>query len=154
LNAAYGIAFGVVGALIVSRLRRNRIGWLLLVIALAIAAVGTLQTVLEQRIRGTAAPSFVTYLAAWLSGWSWWLLIGPVLLLLLLFRRAICWPSLALGGGMIALLFVAFMGMQMASPEWQDPVSGRTFPNPLGVSPTLSGGLRFETIQVRGSSHS
>ena len=43
LNALYTIAFGVVGALILSRRARNRIGWLLMVIALSIALLGALQ---------------------------------------------------------------------------------------------------------------
>jgi MFS family permease len=148
MNASYAIAFGVVGALILSRMACNRVGWLLMAVALSLAAVGTLQDYLERGMRGAAAPTFAAYLAAWLSGWSWWLLIGPLLLLLLLFPTGYLlsrrWRWLV---GLIALLFVTFMLIALASPEWQDSVSGRTFPNPLGVSPLVAG-LSFETIQV------
>jgi hypothetical protein len=85
LTASYVIALGIVGALILSRLRRNRIGWLLLLSAVSLVGAGALQNILAQSIGGTAAPTTVAYLAAWLSGWSWWLLVGPLLLLLLLF---------------------------------------------------------------------
>jgi hypothetical protein len=74
-------------------------------------------------------------LVIWLSGWSWWLLIGPLLLILLLFPtgRALS-PRWRLVGGIIALLFVVFVVFITASPEWQDPTTGKTFPNPLGLS--------------------
>ncbi len=90
----------------------------------------------------------MTYLLIWLSGWVWWLLIGPLLLILLIFPdRTIAFAALALVVGMIALLFVVFVVFVTASPEWQNPTTGKTFPNPLGLS-VIPAALTFEAIQL------
>jgi MFS family permease len=144
LNALNDIAFGVVGALILSRLRHNRIGWLLMTIALAF-----LLPVLMQNPAGpNGQPTFLTYLWSWLNGWSWWLLIGPLLLILLLFptgsllsRR---WRWVV---GLIALLFSTFMVLDLLSPTWQDPVTRLALPNPLLQGHAFAG-LSFQTVQV------
>lgn len=144
LNTLTGIAFGVVGALILSRLRRNRIGWLLMTIALAYVL-----PVLMLNLAGSNGQhTFLTYLLLWLNGWSWWLLIGPLLLTLLLFptgsllsRR---WRWVV---GLIALLFFTFMVFDLLSPTWQDPFTNLTLPNPLLQGHAFAG-LSFQTVQV------
>ncbi len=144
LNALTGIAFGVVGALILSRLKRNRIGWLLMTIALAYA----LPVLMDNLAGPNSQPTFLTYLVRWLNGWSWWLLIGPLLLTLLLFptgsllsRR---WRWVV---GLIALLFSTFMVFELLSPTWQDPVTNLALPNPLLQGHAFTG-LSFQTVQV------
>lgn len=61
LNALYTIAFGVVGALILSRQTRNRIGWLLMVIAVSMAGPGTLQIYFQQSAELTPAVIFASW---------------------------------------------------------------------------------------------
>jgi hypothetical protein len=146
LDALLGVAFGVVGALILSRQARNRIGWLLMVIAVPIAVGQALQVHLAQAVNGAAAPTFLTYLLVWLSGWTWWLLIGPLLLILLLFPTG-QWlsPRWRWVAGLIALLFLTFIGETTLSPKWQDTNSGVVFSNPLGVN-VLPADFTFEII--------
>ena len=131
LEAAFKIAFACVGALILSRLARNRIGWLLMVIGFSLGGLGGFVSLAKPDI-GVADPTPLDYLLFWLSGWSWWLLVGPLLLLLLIFptgrllsRR---WRWVV---GMIGLVFVFFLAAVTASPEWQDPETGRSVPNPI-----------------------
>src|SRR3990170_4779500 len=85
LNTLFTIVFGVVGALILGRHARHAIGWLLMVIALSLAGFGSVQNYLAQTIPAIPEPTLPTLLYFWLSGWTWWLLIGPLLLILLLF---------------------------------------------------------------------
>ena len=132
LEAAFKIAFAFVGALILSRLARNRIGWLLMVIGFSLGGLGGLLSLAKPDIFGVADPAPLDYLLFWLSGWSWWLLVGPLLLLLLIFptgrllsRR---WRWVV---GMIGLVFVFFLAAVTTSPEWQDPETGRSVPNPI-----------------------
>jgi hypothetical protein len=84
----------------------------------------------------------------WLNGWTWWLLIGPLLLILLLFPTG-QWlsPRWRWVAGMIALLFLTFVGVITLSPEWQDLTSGNTLPNPLGVN-VLPADFSFEIIEA------
>ena len=148
LDALLGVAFGVIGALILSRQARNRIGWLLMVIAVSMAVGGALQVYLAQAMSSAAAPTLLTYLLMWLNGWTWWLLIGPLLLILLLFPTG-QWlsPRWRWVAGMIALLFLTFIGVITLLPEWQDPTSGNTLPNPLGVN-VLPADFTFAAIET------
>ena len=132
LDAVFKIAFAFVGALILSRLARNRIGWLLMVIGFSLGGLGGLLSLAKPDIFGVSDPAPLDYLLFWLSGWSWWLLVGPLLLLLLIFptgrllsRR---WRWVV---GMIGLVFVFFLAAVTASPEWQDPETGKSIPNPI-----------------------
>ena len=132
LDAVFKIAFAFVGALILSRLARNRIGWLLMVIGFSLGGLGGFVSLAKPDIFGVADPAPLDYLLVWLSGWGWWLLVGPLLLLLLIFptgrllsRR---WRWVV---GMIGLVFVFFLAAVTASPEWQDPETGKSIPNPI-----------------------
>jgi hypothetical protein len=147
LNALYTIAFGVVGALILSRLARNRIGWLLMVIALSLALLGALQSY-SQPANGAAELTALNILAIWVSEWGWWLFIGPLLLIMLTFPTGrLLSPRWRWVAGMIALLIVIFVVFGTASPEWQDPTTGTKFPNPLGLN-VMPADLTFEAIQA------
>ena len=148
LNSLFPIAFGVVGALILSRLTRNRIGWLLMSIALSIAVFGTLQNYYTQNVNGSAELTAMKILAIWLSGWGWWLLMGPVLLLLLTFPTGqLLSPRWRWVVGIIGLLVSFWIVFVTTPPIWQDPSTGKTFPNPLGVN-LIPADFTFETIQV------
>ncbi len=148
LSALFPAVFGFVGALILSRLARNRIGWLLMVIALSMADLGTLQLYYAQTVNGAAELTTAQILAIWSGGWGWWLLIGPLLLILLVFPTGqLLSPRWRWVVGLIALLFVIFVGLITFSAEWQDPTTGNAFPNPTGVA-LMPENFTFETIQV------
>jgi hypothetical protein len=147
LNALYTIAFGVVGALILSRRARNRIGWLLMVIALSLALLGALQSY-SQPPNGAVELTALNILAIWVSEWGWWLFIGPLLLIMLTFPTGrLLSPRWRWVTGMIALLIVIFVLFATVSSEWQDPTTGTMFPNPLGLN-MLPADWTFEAIQA------
>ena len=85
LEAVLPVVFGVVGALIVGRQPRNTIGWLLMVIALGWSGGGVPTSYLPYALAESPEPSVAILVTVWFVGWSWWLLIGPLLLILLLF---------------------------------------------------------------------
>ena len=117
--------------------------------AVSIAVGGTLLVYLARAMSsGAAAPTLLTYLLMWLNGWTWWLLIGPLLLILLLFPTG-QWlsPRWRLVAGMIALLFLYFIGVSRYRPSGKTRPAGTTLPNPLGVS-VLPADLTFETIEA------
>ncbi|HEY6041700.1 MAG TPA: hypothetical protein VIX58_06180 [Anaerolineae bacterium] len=148
LNALFEIAFGIVGALILSRLPGNRIGWLLMAIAISLSVIGSLQSYLEQIALAAAETTFVTYLLIWISGWSWWLLIGPLLLILLVFPTGrLLSPRWRWLVAMIAVLFIVFTGINTVTPVWQDPNTGKSVRNPLGEN-LIPAGLSFDAIAL------
>lgn len=131
------IAFGAVGALIMARQPRNSIGWLMILIA----SVTLLQVIpppdtVQQTTQSGGAPSPLVLLLAWVSGWSWWLLIGPLLLIPVLFPNGgppsprWRWVIAALGAVILIFLF-----METFSVQWQDTNSGVTMVNPIGFIP-------------------
>jgi hypothetical protein len=148
-SALFPLAYGVVGALILSRQARNRIGWLLMVIGLATALGSVTQGYYPaHNANGAAELTALEFLVMWFNGWSWWLLLGPLLLLLLLFPTGgLLSPRWWLVVGMMALLCVIFVVFITASPEWQDSTTGQTFPNPLGLQ-VIPADVTFETIQA------
>jgi hypothetical protein len=85
LIGADTIVFGVIGALIVSRQPRNTIGWLLMVMHLSIAILAAIIGFGEQPAASPAQPTPADFIIAWLNSWTWWLLIGPLLLIPVLF---------------------------------------------------------------------
>lgn len=136
MTCAYIIVFSLVGALILGRYARHTIGWLLMALALSLAPFGFLQSILEGAAAASPAPSLTTWLLYWLSNWTWWLLIGPLLLILLLFPTGRLlssrWRWVV---GMLAMLFVSFLFVATFSGTLTDTSSGRTMPNPLGIIP-------------------
>jgi hypothetical protein len=141
LDAVFKIAFAVVGALILSRLARNRIGGLLMFIGVATGGIGALVSLVASGANSGAEPTLTDDLLVWLSMWSWWLLMGPLFLLLLIFptgrllsRR---WRCVV---GMLGLLFASFLAVVTLSPEWRDTESGRVVANrfvSIGTSAAL-----------------
>ncbi|MCC7161866.1 MAG: hypothetical protein IT331_05210 [Anaerolineae bacterium] len=148
LSNLFPVVFGLVGALILSRLARNRIGWLLMVIALAMAVLGPLQVYYTQTANSAAELTTAQILAMWTSGWGWWLLIGPLLLILLIFPTGrLLSPRWRWVVGLMLLLFVIFVGVITFTAEWQDATTGITFPNPTGIV-LLPKDFKFEAIQT------
>ncbi len=132
LWAANAIVFAVVGALIVSRQPRNTIGWLMMVFPVGFTVFGPLETHFVQQYLATQTLTPALFIFAWFSTWTWWLIIGPVLLIALLFPtgqpptprwRAVVW---ALG------LTFAYFVVVMATFGSVFSLSGiAEIPNPL-----------------------
>jgi hypothetical protein len=77
---AIPIVFAVLGALIVARQRGNRVGWLMLIVALVSANP---VSILMERLF-SAPPETLSlglWLLLWLDGWSWIPLIFPIFLI-------------------------------------------------------------------------
>jgi MFS family permease len=127
--------FGIVGALIVSRQPRNTIGWLLMVPVGSALLDGPIQLYL-QRIAPTApTPTLPLLLMVWFSGWSWLLLLFPLLHIPLLFPNGQPptprwrWVSVAaIAWAMLFVLIITFM----------QPINANNTPelildNPIGI---------------------
>jgi hypothetical protein len=146
LNGAFTIAFGIVVALILGRHTRNTIGWLLMGIGLSLAIAESLQNYLAQTAPATPESNLPTLLYYWLSGWTWWLLIGPLLLILLLFPTGrLLSPRWRWVIGVLTGMFVVFLFFATFSKTLTDPTSGKSLPNPFGVIPES---IPFDVVVV------
>lgn len=126
--------FSVLAALIIARQPANRVGWLMMIVALAInSPVGIL---LERLSAPPATMTAGLWLLLWLDGWSWIPFIFPIFLIPLYFPtgqppsprwRWIAWLAL----GMWAFLMTAGAFSREIGPldaDW-------TLPNPIGLIP-------------------
>jgi hypothetical protein len=125
------LGFAVVAALVVVREPDNRVGWLLLVAAIA-SGLPAEDYAYSGKLPGAS-------LAAWMSGWLWFVWLGPVALLLplvfptgrLLSRRWRAAVAVAITG--LALDIVA----TALEPGPLDVDTARPMMNPLGVSGSM-----------------
>lgn len=127
------LVFAVVAGLILSRERKNLIGWLLIMPPL----MATIQVILDyfflEEVQAATTLTTSTFLYLWFGGWSWWLLIGPILLILILFPtgRLISknwrWAVATLGAGFVLFLFIVTF-----SAEAEDLEGTQTWPSPIG----------------------
>lgn len=146
-TALFPVVFGGVSALILSRQVHNRIGWLLMVITLTIAVGGTVEYYLEQTISQASQLTVWQIFFIWLIGWSWWLLIGPLLLILLIFPTGqLLSPRWRWVVGLLGGLFVFFVVFASLLPEWTTSNQALTVPNPLPLT-LLPPDFTFEVIQ-------
>jgi len=128
------IVFGVVGALIVAHQARNTIGWLLMTIALGWTIAGVVDLYQPDTIPAT--PTLTTLAIVWFTQWSWWVLIGPLLLILVLFPTGRPptprwrWVIAAVGA-----LFGIFLFFVTFADFIQVLDSGIRLRNPLGFIP-------------------
>jgi len=136
LNTAFFVVFGLVGVLIISRQPRQTIGWLLTFVGVTNTTGGLLTTIMEQGLPAVPEPTPGVLVLLWLNSWGWWLLMGPLLLILLLFptgrllSRRWRWVVGALGAS-----FVIFLGLATFGPTFDLPNGAGTLPNPLGFLP-------------------
>src|SRR5690349_3692237 len=79
------VLFAGVGTLIVARVPRNRIGWLLLTPPIMAAIVAPIDRYIIRVAATSAPPTLPLTLIVWFESWSWVLLIFPLLLIALLF---------------------------------------------------------------------
>jgi hypothetical protein len=142
------LAYGTVGALVVSRRPENAIGWIFCVVGLALAISSTASGYADYGLYGKGSYLPVPELAAWLSVWlSILLLFVAPCLLFLLFPdgrppsrrwRPVVWLVAAAGAG--TFLTLAF------SPGELDEYAYPGLANPLGI-----GGEVGDLLKVLGS---
>ena len=130
------IVFAVLGALIVARQRGNRVGWLMMIVALVSANP---VSILMERLF-SAPPETLSlglWLLLWLDGWSWIPLIFPIFLIPLHFPTGrppssrwnwVIW--LAVGMWLFFVVFGSFLDtlVPTTSGDW-------SLPNPIGFIP-------------------
>ena len=81
----FALICAVIGSLIISRQPRNTIGWLLITIPVSFSILLPFQLLLPSPGADLSQVSALTLWAAWLANWSWWMLVGPIFLIPLLF---------------------------------------------------------------------
>ena len=81
----FALICAVIGSLIISRQPRNTIGWLLITFPVSFSILLPFQLLLPSPGADLSQVSALTLWAAWLANWSWWMLVGPILLIPLLF---------------------------------------------------------------------
>src|SRR5258706_5726986 len=130
------IVFCLVGGVIVSRQPRNTIGWLLLVVGTSFSFSTTVLDNWSQALPATAALTPLMFLLLWVSSWTWWLLVGPLLLIPLLFPAGRLlsprwrWVIVLLGLSFGAFAVGATFSATITLPNATQPV-----PNPVGFLP-------------------
>ncbi len=134
-SLAMPVVSATVAALIVSRQPRNTIGWLLMVPVSSFLVGGPIEEYIQRVAPSSPAPTLPLLLIVWFSGWSWLLLIFPLLHILLLFPSgqpptprwrwvrvaAIAWPT----------LFVVLV--TFSQPLNANTTPDLTLDNPIGV---------------------
>ncbi len=136
LNSLHSVVFGIVAALIVAHQPRNTIGWLLMVLALGVTTAGVAVSYLPLAMAATPHPTLAILLIAWFNNWSWWLLLGPLLLILLLFPTGRPpsprwrWVIVA-----VAVLFGIFLLVATLKASFEVPNTNVRLRNPLGILP-------------------
>jgi MFS family permease len=127
------LVFATVGALIVSRDRKHVIGWLLMVTPIMITLGTILAFFFEPRLETATALDAGLFLYVWFNSWSWWLLIGPIILIFYLFPTGHLisknwrWGVISLGLAFSIFLFVATF-----ASETEELDGTRIFANPIG----------------------
>ncbi len=129
---AMRVAFSVLAALIIARQPGNRVGWLMMIVALALGnpAVVFLDTL-------SGPPAAITpglWLLLWLDGWSWVPVIFPVLLLPLFFPTGQPpTPRWRWVGRLAVLMWIVFMALAAFAPEAGPINADWTMANPVGL---------------------
>ncbi|HMK08385.1 MAG TPA: hypothetical protein VK449_05065 [Anaerolineales bacterium] len=133
---ALPLVFSVLAAMIIAHQPGNRVGWLMMIVGLALTNPLSLALGLAlDRLSGP--PATITlglWLGVWLSGWSWTLIIFPVFLIPLFFPtgapptprwRWVAWLAI---GMWVAFLFLSAFSAQIEYGSW-------TMDNPIGLLP-------------------
>ena len=156
------MAFGVTGALVLSRQPRNTVGWLLMLEG-SLAILWPLDVYFNGIVQPPAHPSALFMLALWFWGWLWLWYIFPILFIPLFFpsgrlpSRRWRWV-VALGLALCAffILFVTFageLGAQDGSWMVRNPIGFLTedaFPFPVWAVLLLSfAGMSVASLFVR-----
>jgi signal transduction histidine kinase len=127
------LGYGTVGSLIASRVRGNPLGWLMLLIAFGFVFVGLTDEFLTYHAAHPGSSVPFVRLAAWLTNWMFFLVFGPIPLILLLFPEGRVqsprWRLLP--GATIALTTLGVLAV-ILSPGFVDTDRAKIV-NPTGV---------------------
>ena len=144
-SVAMPVVSAVVAALIVSRQPRNTIGWLLLVPVGLFLVGGPIEEYLERLAPSAPTPTLPLLLVVWFSGWSWLLLVFPLLSILLLFPNGKPptprWRWVGVTAVVWAVLFVLLV-------TFSQPLNSNTTPNLALDNPI---GVRGDTVEALGA---
>lgn len=137
------LVFAIVGALIISRNRKHIIGWLLMIAPIMITLGTVLAYFNAPRVAEASTLDTALFLYLWFNSWSWWLLIGPIILIFYLFPTG-QWLSKnwRWGAVLLATAFGVFIFAATFSAQAEDLDGTHVFPNPIGFLPEeVVGGL-------------
>jgi hypothetical protein len=128
--------FSVLAALIVARQPGNRVGWLMMIVALALGSPSTTTRVATL----SGPPAAMTpglWLLVWLDGWAWVPVIFPVLLTPLYFPTGRPpTPRWRWVGRLAVLMWIVFMALLAFGEEiGPSTTGGWTMANPVGFIP-------------------
>ena len=127
------LIFAVVGGLILMRQRRHIIGWLLMILPIMVTISSILDFFLKQRTINSVQLDIWGFLYLWFGGWSWWLLIGPLLLIFLLYPTGHLWSkSWRWVAFLLAATFLLFLFVETFTVTAETIDSALTWPNPIG----------------------
>jgi MFS family permease len=128
------LVFSILAAMIISRQPGNRVGWLMMIVALALTT--PLDLLLQQMQGPPETATIGLWILVWLSGWSWIPIIFPIFLIPLYFPTGDLasprwkWiPGLALG------MWIAFMILSFFLREGGPINADWTMANPVGFLP-------------------
>ncbi|MBX3005497.1 MAG: hypothetical protein KF821_06675 [Anaerolineales bacterium] len=136
-----GTVFAIVSALIISNNRRHTIGWLLMLMPIMLTISSILNFFIKPAVQAGQV-NFAVYFYLWFNSWSWWILIGSIILIFFLFPtgRLISkkwrWGLISLGIGFLVFLFAATF-----STFFEDQTSSITVSNPIGFLPIEATGI-------------
>jgi hypothetical protein len=125
------VVFSVLAALIIARQPGNRVGWLMMIVALALNNPANM--LVEQLSGPPAAMTPGLWLLLWLDGWSWIPVIFPILLTPLFFPTGTPpTPRWRWVGRLAVLMWIAFMVISAFAPEGGPINADWTMVNPVG----------------------
>jgi hypothetical protein len=134
------LMFPLMGALIVGRDSRNSVGWIFCAVGLITGIGGTAQAYATGSISGTTTPDALGLVAAWITNWWWWPLLGLILVMTLFL-----FPTGKLSSprwrffftlGLLGTILVTALGMVDPHLEAINEANGEVFyeiANPIGL---------------------
>jgi hypothetical protein len=135
LGLVLPVMFSVLAALIIARQPGNRVGWLMMIVALA---VGNPASTFAETLSGPpAAMTPGLWLLLWLDGWAWVPVIFPILLIPLYFPTGQQPSPRWRWVGRLAVLMWIVFALLVAFGEEIGPLTtaGWTMANPMGFIP-------------------
>jgi hypothetical protein len=150
ITSMAGVFFSILGMFIITRLPDNRVGWLMMIIA--VGAVNPSTVIIASLPTPPTSLSPGLWLILWLNNWVWIPVIFPILLIPLHFptgrppSRRLNWVNwLAIVMGLFFILNAAFLTPigPLDNKEW-------TLPNPIGFIPDDGGANPLWTLWPLG----
>jgi hypothetical protein len=137
------LSFAFVGSLILARQPRHLIGWLLIIPPLMMTVQQTLNIFFGDAVAAASELTIGLFLIVWFNAWSWWLLIGPILLIFQLYPNGKVasprwrWAIFLLVASFLLFFFVAtFAGIAETDTQtWANPIG---FLSPSAVEAMIS----------------